>query len=455
MGALGIRVKVESEVVLPDGTRISGGGSPTITLRQHVVSELFAPIPTAVVQPVDRVCVVSVGGTLEDCTTSFSWSRYPYGTTSYVVYISGYVTVSGSYMVGYVRIKAGDVVYFESGVSSPFYVFPGQVVFLVIALTFSTVHSPSVVGGLPGITDVDSAVLLELLADILGGARPVGTYLTLERVRWEDEWGETILDVPLARSYSPGAISGSAFHDFANFVASGNLYGVFVDCVGRQYCLSYYLSSSLSVTTADRARFSVFMDAGYLLGLDDSVDLSLSDDWDYGFAMVLDLVDSVDVVLSDSWGYVFAGVLSLSDGVDVLLSDSWGYVLANMLDLSDGVGLSLVDGWSYGLASNLGLDDSVGLGLSDGWSFSVLFGFGLSDSVGLSLIDDWSYYSTLMIIRVDGVVMPEQQMVVDVKVGGVVVSERQVVGGDVVVGVVTPERQVVSDIRFVLEYTIS
>ena len=321
LGVLNFGVRVESEVVLPDGSRVSGGGSPTVTLRRHVVNELFAPSPMAVVQPVDRVCIVSIGGVLEDCTTSLSFSSFIYGINNYVVCINGYVTVSGSYMFGYVRIKAGDVVYFESSAPFPFYVFPGQVVSFTICLIFSTTHSPSVGGGLPGIMDVDSSGFLELLADILRGARPANTYLTLERVRWEEERGETILDVPLSRSYTSGATSGSAFHDFANFVASGNLYRVYVDCVGKPYCISYTLSSALSVTTADRARFSIVIDVGYSLDLSDSVSLGLDDVWSYDYGFFLD--DSVDMSLSDGWGW--------SVGFDFGLSDS--------------VGLGLVDGW--------------------------------------------------------------------------------------------------------------
>jgi hypothetical protein len=314
-------------------------------LKQHVANELFASTPTAVVRAIDRVCIVSIGGDVEDCTTLLSWRAYPYGVNNYIADISGRVMVSGSYTVGYVRIKAGDVVYFESGVSSPFYVFSGQVVSFTIRLTFLTTHSPSVGGGLPGIVYVSSRGLLGLLVDILRGVRPAGTYLTLERVRWEDEWGETILDVPLSRSYSPGAISGSAFHDFVNFVASGNLYKVVVDCVGRQYCLSYTLSSTLSVTMADRARFSVFVEVGYWLGLSDLVGLGLSDGWGCILSMSLDLGDVVDLVLSDVWGYGLVRLLSLGDSVD----------------------FGLFDGWDWSVVFGFGLDDSVDIGLSDGW----------------------------------------------------------------------------------------
>jgi hypothetical protein len=177
------------------------------------------------------------------------------------------------------------------------------------------------------------------------------------------------------------------------------------------------------------------------------------------------LSDSVSIVLSDVW--VVPKNFVLGDNVSIDLSDGWGYSVGYVLGLSDSVGLSLVDGWSAGF--NYGFDDGVNLSLFDSWVSGFVYGLG--DSVGLSLVDDWRHYSILIDIRMDGVVMLEQQVVVgDVVVrlvtperqvvgGDVVVRlvtpERQVVGGDVVVRLVTPERQVVSDIRFVLEYTIS
>jgi hypothetical protein len=311
----------------------------------------------AVVQPIDRVCIVSIDGVLEDCTTSFSFSGSIYGVNNYRANISGYVTVSGSYMVGYVRIKAGDVVYFESSVSSPFYVFPGQVVYFTIRLTFWTTHSPSVGGGLPGIGYVDSTGFLELLADILRGARPANTYLTLERVRWEEVWGETILDVPLSRSYSLGAISGSAFHDFVNFVASGNLYGVSVDCVGRPYCIYYAFSSTLSVTTADRARFSIVINVGYSIDLSDSLSLGLDDSWSWSVGFDFGLSDSVGVGLSDGWivwmdeiqlvsfagvGVFYPAIVDVNDLIVSTVSVGVSYpAVVDVIDLVVGAGVSV------------------------------------------------------------------------------------------------------------------
>jgi len=61
----------------------------------------------------------------------------------------------------------------------------------------------------------------------------------------------------LSRSYTPGATSGSASHDFANFTASGSLARIHVDCNNWDDCIVYTLSSPLSVTTSDRARFSI------------------------------------------------------------------------------------------------------------------------------------------------------------------------------------------------------
>jgi hypothetical protein len=252
---LGVGVGARFEVVLPDGSRVSVTGSPSLTLRQHVANELFASTPTAVVLAIDRICIVSSDGATEYCTTSLSWAVVSSEPTRFEAQVSGSVTPTAPITVGYFRAKAGATLYFESAVSPNFDVVAGQTVSLTMTLTLTSSHSPSVSGGLPSVSETNSSNLLGLLYLILRGARPSNTYLTLEGVLWKTGVGTVLLSRPLSRNYSVGATSGSASHDFANFTASGSLAKIHVDCTNQADCIVYTLSSTLSVTTSDRARY--------------------------------------------------------------------------------------------------------------------------------------------------------------------------------------------------------
>jgi hypothetical protein len=219
---LGVGVGARFEAVLPGGSRVSVVGSPSLTLRQHVANELFASTPTAVVLAIDRICIVSSDGATEYCTTSLSWAV----------------------------------------VSPTFDVLAGQTVSLTMTLTLTSTHSPSVSGGLPSVSATNSSNLLGLLYLILRGARPANTYLTLEGVSWVDGAGTALLAKPLVRSYTAGATSGSASHDFFNFTSGGSLARIHVDCTNQLDCIVYTLSSALSVTMSDRARYSVSISVG-------------------------------------------------------------------------------------------------------------------------------------------------------------------------------------------------
>jgi hypothetical protein len=262
---LGVGIGARFEVVLPDGSRISVSGSPSLELRRHVANELFASTPTAVVQAIDRLCIVSTDGATEYCTTSLNWSIVRAEPRLRQVQVSGSVTPTAPITVGYFRAKAGATLYFESAVSPPFDVVAGQTVSLTATLTFSTTHSPSVSGGLPSVASVETGELLGLLVSIIRGARPSGQFLTLTRVRWAyifDAYIEIRLSASLTRSYTTGATSGSASHDFTAFTSNGGLNAVYVDCAGRDACISYALSSTLNVTTSDRARYSISASVG-------------------------------------------------------------------------------------------------------------------------------------------------------------------------------------------------
>jgi hypothetical protein len=258
---LGVGVGARFEAVLPDGSRVSVSGSPTITLRQHVANELFAGTPTAVVLPIDRICIVFDGGypeyVVEYCTTSLTWTVTRFEPRLREVQVSGSVTPPASITVTHFRAKAGATLYFESAVSPTFDVVAGQTVSLTATLTFSTTHSPSVSGGLPSVASVETSGLLALLVNIIRGARPADTYLTLVSVLWRTGAGVVLLGKPLVRTYSIGATSGRAEHDFDNFGASGSLARIHVNCSGEADCIVYTLSSALSVTTSDRARYSI------------------------------------------------------------------------------------------------------------------------------------------------------------------------------------------------------
>jgi hypothetical protein len=259
---LGVGIGVKFEVVLPDGSRVDVSGSPSLTLRQHVANELFASTPTAVVLAIDRICIVSSDGVTEYCTTSLTWSVVSSEPTRFQAQVSGSVTPDAPITVGYFRAKAGATLYFESAVSPTFDVYAGQTVSLTMTLTLTSSHSPSVSGGLPSVSESNSSNLLGLLYLILRGQRPANTYLTLEGVSWKTGTGVVLLSRQLSRSYTGGATSGSASHDFANFTASGSLAKVHVDCTNQADCIVYTLSSALGVTTSDRARYSISISVG-------------------------------------------------------------------------------------------------------------------------------------------------------------------------------------------------
>jgi hypothetical protein len=259
---LGVGVGARFEAVLPDGSRVSARGSPSLTLRRHVANELFASTPTAVVLAIDRICIVSSDGATEYCTTSLTWSVISDEPTRHESQVSGSVTPTAPITVGYFRAKAGATLYFESAVSPTFDVLAGQTVSLTMTMVLSSSHSPSVSGGLPSVSATESRNLLGLLFLILRGARPANTFLTLEGVLWKTGVGVVLLSRPLSRSYTAGATSGSASHDFANFTASGSLAKIHVDCTNQADCIVYTLSTTLSVTTSDRARYSISISVG-------------------------------------------------------------------------------------------------------------------------------------------------------------------------------------------------
>jgi hypothetical protein len=378
---VGVDVGARFEAMLSDGSRVVSSGYPTLTLRQHIISELFAPTPTAIVRPIDRICIVSSDGVVEECTTGLDWSFSFYHINVIVIIVSGSVTVNASYTVGYFRAKAGDIVYFESAVYPAFDVKVGQTVSITMTVYASIRYRFNVDGGLPSDIGAFSMEFMYLLYTALSGRRPRDGYLTLERVDWVDEGFNILLSRELVRSYTADVTSGIAFHDFANFTASGNLKYVFVQCSGSPECIIFNFPTAVGVTTADRARFSISIKVG-------------------------------------CWP-------SLSDSVSIDLSDVWSYGVSRVLSLSDGVGLGLVDGWSYGVALNLGLGDSVGLGLSDSWGYGVGFGYGLDDSVGLSLSDGWVVWMDeiqLISFAGFGVSYPAIVDVVDLVVSGVGVS---------------------------------
>jgi hypothetical protein len=262
VGLIGVGVGARFEAVLPDGSRVEVHGSPTLTLRRHVANELFASTPTAVVLAIDRICIVSSDGVTEYCTTSLSWAVVSSEPTRFEAQVSGSVTAGAPITVGYFRAKAGTTLYFESAVSPTFDVLAGQTVSVTMTLTLTSTHSPSVSGGLPSVSATNSSNLLGLLFLILRGQRPANTFLTLEGVLWRTGAGAVLLGKPLTRNYSPGATSGSASHDFDNFGASGSLARINVNCAGQADCIVYTLSTALSVTTSDRARYSVSISVG-------------------------------------------------------------------------------------------------------------------------------------------------------------------------------------------------
>jgi hypothetical protein len=250
--------------------------------------------------------------------------------------VSGSVTPTASITVGYFRAKAGDRVYFESAVSPPFDVQAGRSVSITMTVNASIRYRFNVGGGLSGDIYSISVEFMYLLYTALSGRRPHDGYLTLERVDWADENINFLLSRELVRSYSPGATSGSASHDYANFMASGNLRYVFVQCTGSPECIIFSFPEAVSVTTADRARFSIVIDVGYSFDLSDSLSLGLDDSWSLSVGFNFGLSDDVSLGLVDSWENNFVS-MSLG-GFEVVRTDG------EVVDASLGVGVVRVDG---------------------------------------------------------------------------------------------------------------
>jgi len=245
---------VEFQVETPDGSIESFKGSPTSTFKVDLASEIFAPTPSAVLTPIDKICLA--GATREDCSTvsSANW----YNIYAYDGYTEGYVTVtvtaSADYTVTAFRAYSGAKLYFEA--STSFSVVANQQVSVTMKLTISTSHNVYVYGGLPSVLSASAKFLRGLIFDILKGARPPGAYLTLVWAVWGEET-IALLGTGVTRTYTPGATSGQISHPYTNFSSAGNLRYIRVNCEGATACISYVLTSAIAVTTSDRASLTI------------------------------------------------------------------------------------------------------------------------------------------------------------------------------------------------------
>ena len=263
-GGLGHSVNIDAkfEVRTSDGGVYEVHASPTTTVSIHLANELFASSPSAILKAITRIYLADDTGVNRDYAdiSPSDWYSVTTGTNYAEAVVTKDIPITADYGVGRFRAYGGSDMYFNAvPPGGGFPVATGQTVTVTLTLRVSISHSPSVGGGLPSVS-VNSTRLAELILKIFMGQRPSGSYLTLKQVRYMAGTAN-LLTASLTRSYSTGATSGSASHDFANFTSSGNLTDVRVDSEGYADSIVYTLSTPLSVTTSDRIRYSINISA--------------------------------------------------------------------------------------------------------------------------------------------------------------------------------------------------
>ena len=96
---------VSGEIKLP-GRSSQLKGSPTTTVRQHVIRALY---DGTLLKKIDKIVLVDTAGNERDSTTSLQYSRYINKLT-----ITCSITATASYTIAKVRAYAGADLYFET-----------------------------------------------------------------------------------------------------------------------------------------------------------------------------------------------------------------------------------------------------------------------------------------------------------------------------------------------------
>jgi hypothetical protein len=104
-------------------------GSPTTTVRQHVIRALY---DGTLLSKITKIALVDTGGTERDSTTSLSYS-----VSGNQLTITCSITATASYTIGKVRAYAGTILYFETTPSTQPTVASGDVVNITLTITVS------------------------------------------------------------------------------------------------------------------------------------------------------------------------------------------------------------------------------------------------------------------------------------------------------------------------------
>jgi len=104
-------------------------GSPTTTLKQHVIRALYDGTQLS---KITKIALVDTGGTERDSTTSLS-----YNVSGNQLTITCSITATASYTIGKVRAYAGTNLYFETTPSTQPAVNSGDTVNVTLTITVS------------------------------------------------------------------------------------------------------------------------------------------------------------------------------------------------------------------------------------------------------------------------------------------------------------------------------
>jgi hypothetical protein len=133
-------------------------GSPTTTLKQHVIRALYDGTQLS---KITKIALVDTGGTERDSTTSLSYS-----VSGNQLTITCSITASASYTIGKVRAYAGTTLYFETTPSTQPAVNSGDTVNVTLTITVSISGTLSYGGSSYSMTMVNFG---NLVCNVLAG----------------------------------------------------------------------------------------------------------------------------------------------------------------------------------------------------------------------------------------------------------------------------------------------
>jgi hypothetical protein len=150
--------------------RTSLHGSPTTTVRQHVISALANGTNLG---KIDKIVLVDSAGTERDYTTSLSYSIST-GTNRATLTITCTISITAAYTVAKVRAYSGTNLYFDTALSTTINVNAGDTasVTLTITISFSGTLTYGTISA-SGDATYPSHTLTYRIAQVLSGATSV------------------------------------------------------------------------------------------------------------------------------------------------------------------------------------------------------------------------------------------------------------------------------------------